>query len=64
VEIDVSCDGGMQADYLSLTGYKFHAPKGVGALWVRRKAPCSPMIAAPKSGQGGIDAEWEELGRS
>jgi cysteine desulfurase len=44
VEIDVSRDGGMQADYLSLAGHKFHAPKGVGALYVRRKAPFSPMI--------------------
>jgi cysteine desulfurase len=30
VEIDVSRDGGMQADCLSLAGHKFHAPKGVG----------------------------------
>jgi cysteine desulfurase len=44
VEIDVSHDGGMQADYLSLAGHKFHAPKGVGALYVRRKAPFSPMM--------------------
>jgi cysteine desulfurase len=32
------------ADYLSVTGHKLHAPKGVGALCVRRKAPFSPLI--------------------
>lgn len=41
VEIDVR---NVQTDYLSLTGHKFHAPKGIGALYIRRKAPVSPFI--------------------
>ncbi|MCP9468742.1 MAG: cysteine desulfurase NifS [Nitrospira sp.] len=41
VEIDVRK---VPIDYLSLTGHKFHAPKGIGALYVRRKAPLSPFI--------------------
>jgi len=34
----------LPVDYLSVTGHKFHAPKGIGALYVRRKAPFSPLI--------------------
>jgi cysteine desulfurase len=41
VEIDV---GRVQADYLSLTGHKLHAPKGIGALYVRKKVPFSPLV--------------------
>jgi cysteine desulfurase len=41
IEIDLR---NVQADYLSLTGHKFHAPKGIGALYVRRKTPFSPFV--------------------
>jgi len=41
IEIDV---WKVQADYLSLTGHKLHAPKGIGALYVRRKVPFSPFV--------------------
>jgi cysteine desulfurase len=41
VPIDVKL---LPVDYLSLTGHKIHAPKGVGALYVHRKAPFSPLI--------------------
>jgi cysteine desulfurase len=41
IEIDMR---NVQADYLSLTGHKLGAPKGVGALHVRKKVPFSPFV--------------------
>jgi cysteine desulfurase len=41
VEIDMRKVG---ADYLSITGHKISAPKGIGALYVRRRSPFSPFV--------------------
>ncbi len=46
-------------DYLSLSGHKFQAPKGVGALYVRPQAPFTPLIRGGHQEQdrrGGTEA--------
>ncbi len=43
-KIPISVTGG-NIDMLSLSGHKFHAPKGVGALYLRRGVPYTPLLA-------------------
>ncbi|KPJ99936.1 MAG: aminotransferase class V [Desulfobacterales bacterium SG8_35] len=41
VKIDLEI---LPVDYLAVAAHKFHGPKGVGALYVRRTAPFTPLI--------------------
>ena len=34
----------LDVDYLSISGHKLHAPKGIGALFARRSIPFAPLI--------------------
>ncbi len=49
LKIDVKNSG---ADFLSLSGHKFHAPKGVGALYVKRGVKYQPYIIGGGQEQG------------
>ena len=49
IEMDVRK---LPVDYLSLTGHKFHAPKGIGALYVRRKTTFLPLIHGGQQERG------------
>jgi cysteine desulfurase len=39
-------------DLLSLSGHKLHAPKGVGALFIRRGTPCRPYLLGGHQEEG------------
>lgn len=56
VEIDMKK---VNVDYLSVTGHKIGAPKGVGVLYVRRKIPFSPLVVGghqERSRRGGTES--------
>ena len=38
------CLSSLPVDFLSLSGHKFHAPKGIGALYVSRRARFQPLL--------------------
>lgn len=42
----------MNIDMLSLSGHKFHAPKGVGALYVKKTLPLLPLIEGGSQERG------------
>ena len=39
-------------DMLSFSGHKLHAPKGVGALYIRRGTPCRPLLVGGHQEEG------------
>ena len=39
-------------DLLSFSGHKVHAPKGIGALYVRRGTPCRPLLIGGHQEEG------------
>ncbi|MFC2025060.1 IscS subfamily cysteine desulfurase [Chloroflexota bacterium] len=50
----------LHVDMLSISGHKFHAPKGVGALYVRKGIELEPLIHGGKQ-ESGIRAGTENV---
>ncbi len=50
----------LDVDLLSISGHKFHAPKGVGALFVKKGIKLEPLVHGGKQ-EGGLRAGTENI---
>ncbi|MGQ9575709.1 MAG: cysteine desulfurase NifS [Thermoguttaceae bacterium] len=52
-KLPIGLDGEFRhVDLLSLSGHKLHAPKGIGALFIRRGTPCRPLLIGGHQEEG------------
>ncbi len=60
-KLPIDLKGGFRhVDLLSFSGHKLHAPKGVGALFIRRGTPCRPFLLGGHQ-EGGRRAGTENV---
>jgi len=60
-KLPISMEGNFRhVDLLSFSGHKFHAPKGIGALYMRPGVPCRPLMIGGHQ-EGGRRAGTENV---